>query len=292
LHRRQGSTLAAALIAISTLLAHARAEAQDAQTPPQRGGDESMSQATTTEGDMNDERARGAFRLGRQYYEQGRFAEAAAEFERAYGLSGRGQLLFNAYLAYRDARDDENALRTLRGYLAEVPDAPERAHLEARLAALERGIVERREAEARQQAETEEARRQAEEARRQAEEAGRPRYREVPGETWPWIVMGGGAAMLVGGAVTGAVALSERSSLDDQCPLQLCPAGTDVEGRQSTIEALAITTDVLLIGGGVVAVTGLVLGIVLGPRTEAIEAPPVTAACTGEGCFVAVRGDF
>lgn len=287
--RRHGSTLAAALIAISSLLAHGPVAAQ-----PRGGGrGESMSQATTTEGDMDDERARGAFRLGRQYYEQGRFADAAAEFERAYGLSGRGQLLFNAYLAYRDARDDENAARTLRGYLAQVPDAPDRSLLEARLAALERGIEERREAEARQQAETEEARRQAEEARRLAEEAGRPRYREIPGETWPWIVMGGGAAMVVAGAITGAVALTERSSLDEECPLQLCPAGTGVASRQSDIETLAITSDVLLIGGGVVAVTGLVLGIVLGPRSEAIEAtPPVTAACTGEGCFVAVQGEF
>src|SRR5690606_29361700 len=129
LGRRPGSTLASALIAISIQLALPRAEAQTA--PGGRGG-ESMSQATTTEGDMNDDRARGAFRLGRQYYAQGRFAEAAAEFERAYGLSGRGELLFNAYLAYRDARDDESAARTLRGYLAEVPDAPDRPHLEAR----------------------------------------------------------------------------------------------------------------------------------------------------------------
>ena len=289
--RRPGSTLAAALLVLSMLLAPPRVEAQ---TPPAGGGGgESMSQATTTEGDMDDDRARGAFRLGRQYYEQGRFAEAAAEFERAYGLSGRGQLLFNAYLAYRDARDDESAARTLRGYLAQVPDAPDRTHLEARLAALERGIQEQREAEARQQAETAEARRQAEEARRLAEEAARPRYREIPGETWPWVVMGTGAAMVVGGAVIGAVALTERSSLEEDCPLQLCPAGTGVADRQSSIESLAIASDVLLIGGGVVAITGLVLGIVLGPRTEAITtAPPVTAACTGEGCFLAVRGDF
>ncbi|WP_236516805.1 tetratricopeptide repeat protein [Sandaracinus amylolyticus] len=288
--RRRGTLLASALIAAACALAPpTRASAQ----PPQgTGGGESMSQATTTEGDMNDERARGAFRLGRQYYEQGRFAEAASEFERAYGLSGRGQLLFNAYLAYRDARDDENAIRTLRGYLAQVEEIPDRALLEARLAALERGLAERRESDARAAAETEEARRQAEEARRQAEEAGRPRYREVPGETWPWIVMGSGGALVVAGIVTGAVALSERSALDDECPLQLCPAGSDVEGRQSTIEALAITTDVLLVTGTAAAVAGLVLGLVLGPRTEAIETPPVSAACTGEGCFVAVRGDF
>lgn len=274
---------------MTTLSAAAPAHAQQPAA-----SDESMEQATTREQDMDDERARGAFRLGRQHYEQGRFAEAAGEFERAFGLSGRAQLLFNAYLAYRDARDDENAIRTLRGYLTGVTDVPDREHLEARLAALERGVQEQRERDAAAQAETDEARRQAEEAERRAEAAGRPRTREIPGETWPWIVMGVGGAMVVGGAITGGLALSERSSLDSQCSLQLCPAGFDLAGRQSTIQSLAITTDVLLIGGGVVAVTGLVLGILLGPRTQRIEeeAPPVTAGCTATGCFGMVRGEF
>jgi tetratricopeptide (TPR) repeat protein len=259
--------------------------------PPPAGGDQ---EATTSESDMDDERARGAFRLGRQYYESGQFAQAAAEFERAYGLSGRGQLLYNAYLAYRDAQDEANAARTLRGYLAHVPDAPDRAHLEARLAALEQQLAERAEEDARHQAERDEIQRQADEARRQAEEAGRPRYREIPGEVWPWAILGVGAAMAVGGGISGGIALSERSSLDAQCPAQLCPAGSDAAGRMANVQTLAITSDVLLFGGGAVALTGLVLGIVLGPRTEAIppSAPPVTAGCTGDGCFIGVRGEL
>ncbi|MDQ3034059.1 MAG: hypothetical protein M3Y87_16710, partial [Myxococcota bacterium] len=126
--------------------------------------EESMSQATTSEQDMDDERARGAFRLGRQHYEQGRFAQAATEFERAFGLSGRAQLLYNAYLAYRDARDDANAIRTLRGYLTGVQDISDREHLEARLAAMERGLEEQRQRDAAAQAQTDEARRAAEDA--------------------------------------------------------------------------------------------------------------------------------
>lgn len=281
--RRGRTLLFSAALTAATAIVPAVVSAQE--------GDESMSRATTTEHDMDDERARGAFRLGSEYYQRGRFAEAATEFERAYGLSGRAQLLYNAYLAYRDARDDENAIRTLRGYLTQVEQIDDREHLEARLTALERGVAERRETDARQRAETDEARRQADEARRQAEEAGRPQVREVPGETWPWILAGGGAALVVAGVITGAVALGERSRLDDECPLQLCAPGSDVAGRQSTIESLAITTDVLLVTGGVAAVTGVVLGIVLGPRTEPLD-PPVRAGCTGQGCFVSVRGEF
>ncbi|MDQ3036955.1 MAG: hypothetical protein M3Y87_31470, partial [Myxococcota bacterium] len=133
----------------------------------------------------------------------------------------------------------------------------------------------------------------AEDAERRAALAGRPRVREIPGETWPWIVTGIGGAMLVGGAITGGVAMAERGSLDSQCPLQLCPSGFDLASRRSTIESLAITTDVLLIGGAVVATTGVILALVLGPRSEAIEEePPVAAGCTSTGCFGMVRGEF
>jgi tetratricopeptide (TPR) repeat protein len=289
LDARRGSYFGAALvIALGAVGTPNPAHAQQA-----RSG-ESMSQATTRESDMDDERARGAFRLGAQYYQQGRFAEAAAEFERAYGLSGRAQLLYNAYLAHRDAREDEGAARTLRGYLAQVEEVPDREHLQARLEALERGLSAQRERDAAAQAQTDEARREAEEARRQAEEAGRPRTREVAGEAWPWGVAGVGAAMLVAGAVTGGLAMAERSDLDALCPLQLCPAGTNVDARTGSLEGLALATDVLLFGGGAIALTGVVLGLVLGPRTEVLDpaALPVTAGCSSTGCFVSLRGEL
>ncbi len=267
---------------------------------------ESMSDATTGEGDMDDDRARGAFRLGRQYYERGQFAQAAAEFERAYGLSGRGQLLFNAYLAYRDAGDQANALRTLQGYLAAVPDAADREHLVARAAALSQSVTESEMREAQARAEAEEARlaqQEAEEAARQArEDASRPRIRHVDGEIWPWVVFGVGAAAAIGGAITGGLALSERGTLDSSCPQQLCSADFDLDGRRSGLATLALTTDVLLIAGGTIAVTGLVLGIVLGPHDEDLSAvgttpaptppPEAGAACTTDGCVATLRTRF
>jgi tetratricopeptide (TPR) repeat protein len=258
---------------------------------------ESMSHATTQERDIRDEQARRFFRLGRELYENGRFAEAAVEFERAYGLSGRGQLLYDAYIAYRDAQDDENAARTLRSYLESVPDVEDRVGLTARLEALERLIAERRaqdEAAARAARQAEEAERRAREAERRAAEAAAPRFREIPGEVWPWAILAAGGAMIAAGAITGAVALAERSSLDASCPLQLCPVGFDARGRQSAIETLAVATDVLLIAGGVTALTGLVLGIALGPRTEPLSqgAPKVGAACATDGCVAVVRGEM
>lgn len=263
-------------------------------------GAESMESATTQEGDMDDERARGAFRLGRQYYEQGQFAQAATEFERAYGLSGRGQLLFNAYLAYRDAGDQANALRTLRGYLAAVPEAEDREHLEARAEALAASVseAEMREAETRAREEAaRQAQQEAEEARRRA--ASGPGVRHVDGEAWPWAILGVGGAMLITGAITGGLAISERGSLDTNCPIMLCPVDFDLQGAQDNISTLALVTDVMLIGGAVLAGTGLILAIVLGPRDEPLEdaeptAPPpeASAGCTTDGCSASLRMRF
>jgi tetratricopeptide (TPR) repeat protein len=283
-----GRALLAHIVGVVAVLASAGPVAAQAGA----GEQESMDQATTRESDMADAQARGAFRLGRQYYEQGRFAEAAAEFERAYGLSGRAELLYNAYLAYRDAQDEEGSARTLRGYLAQVEQVEDRPHLEARLQAIEAGIAERRATSDAQQAATAEAQRQAEEARRRADEAGRPRYRTVPGQPWPWVITGVGGAMVIVGVITGAVAMSERSAFDTQCTLQLCPADFDLATRRSNLESLAITTDVLLIDGGVVVATGVILGLLFGlDRSEPI-APEVSASCTGDGCIGLVRGEF
>src|ERR1700748_2588956 len=65
----------------------------------------------------DEEKARGHFRLGRAYYDNGDFAQAAIEFEAAYRISGKAALLYNIYLAYRDASDTRHAADALRKYL-------------------------------------------------------------------------------------------------------------------------------------------------------------------------------
>src|SRR5262245_52034956 len=84
-----------------------------------------------------DEEARKHFQIGKLLLDSGRFQEATTEFESAYRLSGRPQLLYNLYIAHRDAGNTDKAVEALRGYLEKVPDAPDRINLEARLASLE-----------------------------------------------------------------------------------------------------------------------------------------------------------
>lgn len=77
---------------------------------------------------------------------------------------------------------------------------------------------------------------------------------------WGWSTLGVGAALLIGGGVTGGIALSLNGDIEDNCPNGDCPPAyhDDLDKR----DALAITTNVLLATGGALAATGAVLLIV------------------------------
>jgi tetratricopeptide (TPR) repeat protein len=90
----------------------------------------------------DEQKARGHFRLGRAHYDNGDFAEAAVEFEAAYRISQRSALLYNIYLAYRDASDTRHAADALRKYLKLEQTVENRGQLESRLAALDRSLAE------------------------------------------------------------------------------------------------------------------------------------------------------
>lgn len=82
----------------------------------------------------DDEVARGLFQAGKAAYEGGNYAEAVNFFEQAHVRSRRPQLLFNIGQAADRARQDEKAVISFRAYLEQVPDATNRAEVEARVA--------------------------------------------------------------------------------------------------------------------------------------------------------------
>lgn len=298
------------LLACGLLIAVPTASlAQAAAAPPT----ETMAQSTTTDADMTDLKARSHFRLGREYYDQGRFAEAAKEFEIAHGLSGRGSLLYNVYLAYRDAQDTPNAARALRGYLAAVPNAENRENLVARLAAFDALLKQAEEDAARQEAEAAEAARKAQEADQKRAEADQraleaeQRANVRPSRPWwPWLLVGGGLAATATGIVLGTLATSDADELRDQCvadprtdgataPLVLgnaCATSVDLESRRDSIQTQATIGDALWIGGAVIATTGLVLAFALPDVYPELEKAPVTAACSPSECRAVVRFNF
>lgn len=75
-----------------------------------------------------------------------------------------------------------------------------------------------------------------------------------------WALFGCGATALVAGAVTGGIALGLDKDLEPYCSDGGCPTDKAADGKR--LDNLALTTDILLISGGVIAATGIVLVLV------------------------------
>jgi tetratricopeptide (TPR) repeat protein len=193
-----------------------------------------------------DTEARKRFELGRSFYEAGRFQAAAEEFGEAYRLSGRPQLLYNLYVAHRDAGHWQQATDALRGYLDKVPDAPDRITLQARLDAMDA----QNEARKKELAEAE--------AERKRSMLGRTRPETVHSKV-PWILAGTGGALLVGSIITGVIAKNKDSDLDAVCADhgKTCPGWRRDDANKAY--GLAIATDIMWTTGAVAAATAFVL---------------------------------
>lgn len=290
--------LSVALVALSVNVA-GHASAQSRANPPRTSPGRGASPAPTptpspdraSELSDADEVAGGHFRLASELYAQGNFAEAAREFEESYRLSNRPQLLFNLYLAYRDAADVERSADSLRRYLELVPDAPNRPMLEARLATLDAEIAERRRQQEEAAAREEELRVEAA-ARANASTAvddeGSP-YAHRGARVASFALASAGGAMLVGSLVTGLLARSAHADLESACDAShVCDASERATADRG--RTLARTTDALWISGAAVATTGVVLLVTAGrARSPRVDA---SAICTPRVCGASARLRF
>ncbi|MFO0682632.1 MAG: tetratricopeptide repeat protein [Sandaracinus sp.] len=264
--------------------------------------------------ESDDDAARRHFRLGQAHYENGEFAEAATEFDEAYRLSQRPQLLYNVYVAYRDSGDMPHAAHALRLYLDLVPDAENASQLRARLTAMERVLASQTTTTTTTSTDTSTDTSTPGDTTTTTTDTSTDTTTpsdtttstsDTTTDTTPpaasggggfgsspvgWIVAGVGVAAIVGGIITGAMALDAQSTLDNQCgpDRRSCPAG--FESTRNTGQALGAATDGLLIGGGVLVATGVVLLFVLDGGSS--EPSPVSAACDGTGCAAFVSGTF
>jgi tetratricopeptide (TPR) repeat protein len=259
--------------------------AQSARSP---GSVPEESRAATAVTDKASEKAaRDAFERGRVFYDSGQFAQASAAFEEAYKLSGRDALLYNLYLAYRDASELEKAAQALRGYLAKVPNIENRAQLEARLAALEHNLARQREQQgiapvapvAAVVAPTASA----------PVEPSAPLPVSAPSRS-PRFYAGislaavGAAAMLTSIA-TGVLTKKREQKLEDNCDGRSCDAS--LQDTADSGKRLARTTDALLFGGVALAGAGaalLVFGGLERPTPHTSGRPHLSAACSLDGC--------
>lgn len=88
--------------------------------------------------------ARQHFDDGSKLYDLGKFRQAAHEYEEAYQAKPDPALLFNIGQAYRAAGDATEAITAYKAYLRHVPEARNRADVEAHLARLQRTLDEQR----------------------------------------------------------------------------------------------------------------------------------------------------
>jgi hypothetical protein len=139
----------------------------------------------------------------------------------------------------------------------------------------------------------------------------RPRVVATPGgsdagrssNVGPIVVMGIGGAMLVGGAITGILALGKSHDIEDKCPNDVCPKSFNLDSERSSAKTFVRVTDVLLIGGGLVTLGGLGwLLLADGGKTE--KEPPKSAGvprpwvpvpsggCGPDGCRASMKVVF
>jgi len=236
----------------------------------------------------HEEEAREAFERGRLLYDNGAFKKAAEAFDRAYALSGKPGLLYNVYIAHRDANQPAQAAEALRGYLEKVPDVENRAQLESRLAALDEGL----ERERQRQAEAEAAAAAAAAAASAEQEAAASPPPEAesaaPADNQRWwltptIVMAGGGALMAASIGTGIVSNNKAKDLESECTNGVCDPSA--KSTRDTGHTMAVVTDVLLFSGAAVAITGAVLMVLKRPKEtrESARLRPAVA-CGPRAC--------
>jgi hypothetical protein len=224
---------------------------------------------------------------------------------------GRTELLYNLFLAYRDAGDDAHAAETLRAYIPSLEAGERRTQLEARLRVLEQRMA------GGGGSETEGGETEGGGATGDGTQGGGtggstagttsggtegtgPTGSGAEGASGggsgglgvvPWIVVGVGGALVVASIITGVLALDARSSLERMCSADgACPPG--FESTQSSGQSLAITTDVLWITGALAIGTGVVLAILDMTSGSSSDQASVGGVCTGDGCVASISGRF
>lgn len=109
----------------------------------------------------------------------------------------------------------------------------------------------------------------------------------------PWVLVGIGGAALVGGVVTGILTLNKTSNVADVCPAERCTTASARDELHSA-KTFATLTDVLFVGGAVVAGAGLTW-FALSPSSKpraSFGDVRITGLCDGHGCTGGARGSF
>lgn len=190
--------------------------------------------AAPAQAQTDQERALALFEESRGHYDAGRFDRAIELLQEAYGLTPEPILLYNMGRAYEGADRIREAADAYERYLNEAGDVRDRGAIEARL----RNLRERIAAEER--------------------EASAPRPPPSSGGVDPggWIVLGIGAAGVAVGVVLGVLSDEAHSNA------VAAPVHADAVALQQQAYDYASGANAAFIAGGVIAIAGVIWGIV------------------------------
>jgi tetratricopeptide (TPR) repeat protein len=190
--------------------------------------------------DPVDEEARARFEAGRLAFEAGRFADALADFSRAYALSQRPQLLFNMGASCARLGQREQALAHFERYRNELPTAPNRVEVDARIAELSAALAAER----------------ARAAQARIPKPAPTQLERPPPPRWPWLLVGGGAAITAGGAALLGLALEAKAKVEHPASGS---SWRDVEDDHAHVKPWSTAGSILLGVGAVTLASGLIL---------------------------------
>lgn len=222
--------------------------------------------------DAAEAEARAEYDAGEASYLSGEFDEALAHFQRAYDLSGRAELLYNVGIAATNSGDERTALAAFERYVAELPDASNRALVEGRMAGL------------REEIEEEEAIRRYAAMEREAQARERSAGANAARSAGVGMAIGG-AVLVAAGAVLLGVGYADYAAVDGATD------GTAWTALRGAYERAPMLTGVGYGGAGLgLALLGVGLGVALG--TSDPPAPDDTLSVTAGLGSITVRGSF
>lgn len=188
--------------------------------------------------------ARAVFDDGRRAYDEGRFEDATRAFRRAYLLSARYQLLYNIGQSELRAGHDAQALQAFEAFLRHAgADDPQRAEVEERVRVLRSMGVE----SAPDPTTTETTTTTTTSTTETTTDTPPPPPRDEGPGVVPWILVIGGGAAIVAGAVLMGVGVSESSRV----------TGATDGMRWADLEGSASSANVLWGTGIALAAVGL-----------------------------------
>lgn len=203
------------------------------------------------------------FKESDQQYKRGDFEAAADLLREAYALYPEPILLYNLARALEGSGDTAGAIEQYERYLAAVPDLDDRGALERRVATLKAelarrtpppAIVEERPPDG-GGATTGTATVDGPQASSPPRAVPMP-TEAPPARRLPWVIAGGGVAVLAAGATFGYLARARHDAAVDE------PVQAEAARLQDQAHTFATVANVGLIGGGLLVAGGAIWGVI------------------------------